>query len=248
MKFCAVAILVVFLFEFSSARLAPILTGCSRKDPKFERCVKEVVERIRSNMAVGDYGEGQPPAPSLEPIRIDRMAIDHGSSFRATLSNVTIEGAGAFSIRRVKVSVEEKMFNVSVRLPSMLVNGQYTLDMRLLLLRITGQGDFDLQLNNTIANMRLKYYLKPDPEGELEYVQLYPVQVKLRFDKGQFHLHNLFNGDPTLGQIGNNVINEDPLVLLDEVRPAFEESLGRIFSEMANSAISGATELDILPL
>ncbi|XP_053694827.1 uncharacterized protein LOC128742478 [Sabethes cyaneus] len=247
MKLCAVSVLVVFLVEFSSARLTPILTGCSRSDPKFEKCVKQVVERIRSNMVAGNYGEGQPDAPPLDPIRIDRMAIDHGTGFRATLSNVTIEGAGAFSIRRVKLNVEEKMFNVSVRIPSMLVNGQYTLDMRLLLLRITGQGDFDLQLNNTIANMRLKYYLKPGADDQ-EYVQLYPVQVKLRFDKGRFHLHNLFNGDPTLGQIGNNVINEDPLVLLDEVRPAFEESLGKIFSEMANSAISGATELEILPL
>lgn len=95
--------------------------------------------------------------------------------------------------------------------------------------------------------MRLKYYLKPGPDGK-EYVQFHPIQVKLRFDKGKFNLKNLFNGDPTLGKIGNSAINEDPHVLLDEVKPAFEESLGRIFTAMANSAVSGATELDILPL
>lgn len=95
--------------------------------------------------------------------------------------------------------------------------------------------------------MRLKYYLKPGPDGK-EYVQFQPIQVKLRFDKGKFNLHNLFNGDPTLGQIGNSAINEDPHVLLDEVKPAFEESLAKQFTAMANSAVSGATELDILPL
>ncbi|XP_058816086.1 uncharacterized protein LOC131679390 [Topomyia yanbarensis] len=226
---------------------APILTACARDDPKFEKCVKEVVERIRSNIAVGNYGEGQPLAPPLEPIFIDRMHIDHGPSFQATLSNVTIKGSGDFSIRRVRLGIDDKMMNVSVKLPIMLVNGQYSLDMRLLLLRITGQGDFDLLLNNTIANMRLKYHLVPGEDGQ-EKVQMYPIQVKLRFDKGQFNLHNLFNGDPELGQIGNSIINENPLILLEEAKPAFEEALGRIFSEMANSAISGATELDIFPL
>ncbi|EAT47590.1 AAEL001287-PA [Aedes aegypti] len=247
MKLVVVGVLVVLHFGCSSARLAPVLTACSRSDPKFEKCVKEVVERIRPNIARGNYGEGQPEAPLLEPIMIDKMSIDHGPGFRAKLTNVTIKGAGDFLVRRVKLNLDEKMFNVSVKLPKMIVNGQYTLDMKVLVLRISGQGDFDLILDNTIANMRLKYYLKPGPDGK-EYVQFQPIQVKLRFDKGKFNLQNLFNGDPTLGQIGNSAINEDPHVLLDEVKPAFEESLAKQFTAMANSAVSGATELDILPL
>lgn len=81
---------------------APVLTACSRSDPKFEKCVKEVVERIRPNIARGNYGEGQPEAPLLEPIMIDKMSIDHGPGFRAKLTNVTIKGAGDFLVRRVK--------------------------------------------------------------------------------------------------------------------------------------------------
>lgn len=246
MKLFAINFLLVLHFGSNFARLAPVLSACSRNDPNFDRCVKEVVERIRPNIAVGDYGEGQPQAPFLEPISIDRMEIDRGSAFRAKLTNVTVKGAGDFSMRRVKLNLDEKMFNVSVKLPSMFVKGKYMLNMQILVLRISGKGVFDLILNNTTCNMRMKYYLKQAEDGK-EYVQFYPIQVKLRFDKGKFRLENLFNGDPALGEIGNNAINQDPHVLLDEVKPVFEESLGKIFTEMANSAVHGATESEILP-
>ncbi|XP_058820715.1 protein takeout-like [Topomyia yanbarensis] len=220
---------------------------CSRTDPNFDRCVRAVVENIRPNIAVGNYGPGQPRAPSLEPIFVEKMVIDHGSSFQAKLSNVTIKGAGGFVIGKIKLNWEEKSISVGVKLPKMLVNGKYTMDMRLLLLRITGQGDFDLRLDDTLCNLKLKYFYVPGADGQ-QTVQFQPIQVRLKFVKGRFNLENLFNGDKTLGQVGNNVINEDPLVLLEEVRAAFEESLGKIFTAIANSAVSGATEQELLPL
>ncbi|XP_055637929.1 uncharacterized protein LOC129776364 [Toxorhynchites rutilus septentrionalis] len=248
MKLFVVSFLVVLNFGKNNARLAPILSACSRNDPNFEQCVKQVVERIRPNVAVGNFGEDQPSAPPLEPLWVKQMAIDHGPGFRVKLTNVTIEGSGAFEIRRVKLNVDEKQFNVSVKLPRMLVSGQYALDMQMPLLRISGQGDFNLILNNTIANMRMRYYLEQEKETGGESVQFQPIQLKLKFDKGKFNLKNLFDGDAVLGQIANDAINQDPHVLLDEVKPAFEQSLGNIFTEIANSAVRGASELDILPL
>ncbi|XP_058453614.1 putative beta-carotene-binding protein [Malaya genurostris] len=239
---------VLLRIESSFGTLPSILpTTCSRSDPNFERCVKGVVELIRPNIASGNYGPGQPKAPALEPIFIDKMLIDNGPSFRAKMSNVTIKGAGGFLIGRISLNLAEKAFNVSVKLPSMVVDGKYTLDMQLLLLRITGQGDFNLRLDDTLCNLKLKYFFTRGADGK-ESVQFQPIQVRLKFVKGRFNLQNLFNGDPTLGQVGNNVINEDPLVLLEEVRPAFEQSLGKIFTAIANSAISGASELELLPL
>ncbi|XP_053696048.1 protein takeout-like [Sabethes cyaneus] len=239
---------VILRIELVHSVLPNILPKtCSRTDPNFERCVKAVVEQIRPNIANGNYGPGQPKAPSLEPIYVDRPLNIDNAGFRAKLSNVTIKGAGGFVVGRIKLDLENKAINVSVKLPNMLVNGQYNMDMQLLLLRITGQGDFELKLDDTLCNLRMKYLIKRSPSGE-DVVQFEPIQVKLKFVKGRFNLQNLFNGDQTLGQVGNNVINDDPLVLLEEVRPAFEDSLGRIFTAIANSAVSGATELELIPL
>lgn len=62
-----------------------------------------------------------------------------------------------------RLNLEEKMFNVSVKLPNMLVNGQYTLDMKVLVLRISGQGDFDLNLGecNTQSHCSLTSSVMP---------------------------------------------------------------------------------------
>lgn len=242
MKIYLIGLVAVLCWGSGDARLAPVLTACSSGDPGFERCVKAVVEAIRPAIAEGNYGEGQPKAPPLEPISIDQMTIDRGAGFRCKLTDVKIAGAGDFAMRRVKLNKSEKMFNVSVRLPTMLVRGQYELDMQILVLRISGRGDFNLDLNNTICNMQMTYFFKDD-----QTVQFRPITVKLRFDKARFQLENLFNGDPTLGRVGNEAINQDPHVLLSEVKPAFEESLGKYFTDIANAAVAGASEQDILP-
>lgn len=90
--------------------------------------------------------------------------------------------------------------------------------------------------------MQMKYFYQDDST-----VQFQPIAVKLKFDKARFQLQNLFNGDPTLGRVGNEAINQDPHVLLDEVKPAFEESLGKYFTDIANAAVAGASEQEILP-
>lgn len=46
------------------------------------------------------------------------------------------------------------MFNVSVRLPNMLVKGQYELDMQILVLKIAGRGDFNLDLSMRLNNVK----------------------------------------------------------------------------------------------
>ncbi|XP_055595491.1 uncharacterized protein LOC129746070 [Uranotaenia lowii] len=250
MKLEPVIAFLVLCVGFSSAKLAPILTACSHNDPEFEKCVFRVVEKIRPAINSGNFGEGQPKSPSLEPIWIDRMVIDRGSGFKCKLTNVTIRGAGDFVMRRVKVNTQERTIEVGVKLPNMVAKGQYTLNMQLLVLRITGKGDFDLIMNNTLCNMRLKYDVRPgsgDDDPLAGTIQFRPIDVKLRFDKGRFQLQNLFGGDPALGEVGNQAINQDPHVLLDEVKPAFEQSLSKLFTDMANAASAGATEKDILP-
>lgn len=52
----------------------------------------------------------------------------------------------------------EKMFNVSVRIPTMLVKGQYELDMQILVLKISGRGDFSLDLSMRSNNLKINRY------------------------------------------------------------------------------------------
>lgn len=80
-----------------------------------------------------------------------------------------------------------------------------------------------------------------------DLVRFRPIDLKLKFDKASFYLTKLFNGDPTLEKVGNEAINENPMVLLDEVKPSFEENLSIKFTELANSLVKDAEMSEIFP-
>lgn len=65
--------------------------------------------------------------------------------------------------------------------------------------------------------------------------------------KARFHLDNLFNGDQTLGQIGNTVINENAQLFVEEMTPGIEKSLSKTFLEIASSILTDVTFDEMFP-
>ncbi|XP_058453615.1 uncharacterized protein LOC131431756 [Malaya genurostris] len=244
MKFLLGNFLVILSFQYGKTHVAPVLSVCSRSDPNLEKCITDVVYRIRQNVATGDYGDGR-LAPRLDPIYFDRLAITNGPGFRMILSNVTIQGTSGFVITKIRDNLAQKKFDIVAKLPVMHINGKYDLNMNILLLKSTGKGNFNLVLNDTIASMLMEYQVIPT-EGK-NLVRFKPIDLKLKFNKARFHLTGLFSGDPTLEQIGNQALNENPHLMLDEVKPVFEENLARIFTDISNSVVQGAEESELLP-
>lgn len=84
------------------------------------------------------------------------------------------------------------------------------------------------------------------PNG-IKAVQFDRLNVKIQIDDSKMHLDNLFNGDPVLGQVGNNFINENSALFLAEIIPGMEKSLSKTFTEVANSILSTTTYDDMFP-
>lgn len=237
-------LLVIMNLGLSYAYLEPALTVCKRKDPNLDKCITDIVERIRPNIASGNYGSSK-QLPTLEPVVIERIRIERGPSFMADFSNLAVKGASEFIIKKLRTNIEKQQINASVILPSLDVNGKYSLDMSILVLRIAGQGDLKAVLNDTKALLKLEYFTE-NVDGK-DLVRFRPIDLKLKFDKASFYLTNLFNGDPNLEKVGNEAINENPMVLLDEVKSSFEENLSIKFTELANSLVKDAELSEILP-
>lgn len=244
MRRFASALIVVSSLAVCLAEVAPVLEVCSRDDPNLGECIMKVVDKIRPNIANGDYGGGR-TAPKLDPFSIDKVDIDHGPSFRAKLRNVTIDGFSKFVLKKVRSDLPNQRFLISATVPSCFVKGKYELNMNILLLKINGKGDFNLTLDNTLVNMMIQYYL--EPKGDKKYLKFRPVELKIKFDKAKFYLKNLFGGDPTLEEIGNQAINANPHLLLDEVKPAIKNKLQESLTFMSNSVVEGAEEDELLP-
>nr|XP_029733459.1 protein takeout-like [Aedes albopictus] len=226
MKQIVIHFLVVLGFHYGKSYVAPVLSVCSRNDPNLEKCIMNAVEKIRQNVIDANYGDGR-KAPRFDPMYIDRMEINNGAGFRLVLTNVTIKGTGGFINKKIRPDLAGKKFDIVSVLPKMTIIGKYDLNMQILLLNAVGKGDFRLQLNDTIANLRVKYSLTPK-EGK-NFVRIEPIDLKLKFQKARFYFTGLFNGDPALQEFGNKAINDNPSLILDEVKPSFEKNLGRVF-------------------
>lgn len=102
-----------------------------------------------------------------------------------------------------------------------------------------------LNIENTRANVRL--IGKKVPRNGIEYVKFDQLLMKVSVGKSRFRLENLFNGDRTLGEIGNQVINENSQLFVDEMIPGFEKSLSKTFLEIANDVLTDVTFDEMFP-
>ncbi|XP_038113323.1 protein takeout [Culex quinquefasciatus] len=242
MKFCVIGFVIILNFAISFAKLAPVLRACSTSDPQYEKCVRGVIESIRPNIISGNFGEGHPKAPPLEPFSIPKLNIEHGASFRVKLTNTVIRGLGGFVLGRVRFSTEDRVINITLKEPTISLKGQYDLNMKVAIMDVYGKGDLAVNLNNTIVNLQLSYDI-----GKDQTIQVRAIVVKLRFDKVRVQLKNLFDGDKAMGKMANDVVNKNPDMLLNEVGPELEGFLGKLFTEIANTVIGGATVQELLP-
>jgi hypothetical protein len=70
---------------------------------------------------------------------------------------------------------------------------------------------------------------------------------KIQIGNSQLKLENLFNGDPTLGQLGNRFINENIELFLDDIIPGLENNLAEFFTNIANDIVSKSTFEELFP-
>lgn len=101
-------------------------------------------------------------------------------------------------------------------------------------------------LENARAVVRLIGNKVPREDGK-EYVKFEHLLMKVSVGKARFRLENLFNGDRTLGEIGNRVINENSQLFVEEMIPGFEKSLSKTFLEIANDVLTDVTFDEMFP-
>ncbi|XP_058453618.1 circadian clock-controlled protein daywake-like [Malaya genurostris] len=244
MRWLGVGFVLILNLAVGFSVLPSTLQVCSISDPNLSQCIINVVDSLRPNIASGNYGDGR-VAPSLDPYSIAQMDVDHGPSFNAKLKNVTIEGVRDFVIKKLRPDLSEKRFNITAKLPNLFVRGKYNLNMNILLLKISGDGNFNLTLGDTLVSLKIQYYL--DSKDGKDYMKFKPIDVRFKFDKAEFYLQNLFNGDPALEKIGNQAINANPHLLLEEVRPSIEEHMKGSLTQISNIVVQGAEVKELLP-
>ncbi|XP_052895435.1 uncharacterized protein LOC128302610 isoform X3 [Anopheles moucheti] len=244
----ASGVVLLLAVNYSGAVFPTVLRACPRNSTDLNQCIIDVVNELRPRLATGDFGENFTITP-LEPIKIDRLKIERGDNFKANFTNFRISGVThektGFVVKKLKTDIDNRQINVTLLLPKLQVNSKYSLKMSILVLQINGDGDVQVNLTDTKVSLKLTFYTEM-VDGE-EYFRFNPINLRVKFGKARFYLKNLFNGDPTLEMIGNQAINENPDVLLDEVKGGIEENLTKLFTKIANEVVKDALFEEVFP-
>lgn len=219
---------------------------CSRNDPKVEQCIISAVDHIRKNLAEGDFGEGF-DVPKLEPFYVEQIKMQRGQDFQAIFSKVNVSGASTFKIDRLQSKPSNLSFDLVASIPKLNFTGKYSLKMKLLFLDLQGKGDIKGTLTNTKLAIKIRGFTDTNGTDSKPYVRFHRLGIRLKIEDGRFQLENLFNGDPVLGQVGNQVINDNSRIFLDELIPGLERNLSRLITEIVNNLLRTATIDEMFP-
>lgn len=69
----------------------------------------------------------------------------------------------------------------------------------------------------------------------------------MNIDKAKFDLSNLFNGDPVLGNVGNQFVNQNSDLFIAELTPGMEKSLAKTFLGIVNVILKDVTYDEMFP-
>jgi len=73
------------------------------------------------------------------------------------------------------------------------------------------------------------------------------VEDKIKPGRVVLHFDNLFNGDKTLGELGNRLVNENVQLFIDDVKPPIEQSISKKIEKVMNQIFERAPIAEFMP-
>ncbi|KAF2887161.1 hypothetical protein ILUMI_19012 [Ignelater luminosus] len=176
----------------------------------------------------------------LEPLYIPSLTIGEGKGAVHVVQNfrgINMYGATNGNMTKVDGSkIKEYKLYAEAFTPYLRLEAEYSLNGRILLIPIQGDGNCTITLEN-VKTTHLSLGEKLEKKGKV-YMRVKKYIVTLDPGKVIFNFENLFNGDERLGKEMNNILNENWKDVFDDVKSGYEESFGIIFGDFANRVYS----------
>ncbi|XP_076238613.1 protein takeout [Calliopsis andreniformis] len=238
--------LVATLFCSVSGLLPPYIKPCRKSEPEINKCITRSIDQLRDKLA-----EGIPEleAPAIEPLYLKEIRLlrgPTGARLDVNLTDLKVSGPSTFKVRDLKADVENVVFTFKVFFDRLTFEGKYQIDARILLLRLTGQGDITGNFTNYDSDVVLrarKVFRNNDT-----YLNFEKMKIKIKIGNANLNFSNLFGGDGTvLGAASHELLNNNNALLLEEIRPVLETSLSDLFTNVANKITKSFTYKDLFP-
>ncbi|XP_063934870.1 protein takeout-like [Zophobas morio] len=222
--------------------LASFIHVCHKSDPDLEQCLMKSVEEIRPHLVKGapEYN-----IPSLEPLIMQELISEEAVGMKILTTNVSAYGCSDFIVKGINVDLDKQVYELHIDIPKLRIEADYTVDGKLLLLPVRGNGNLEANVTDCVSTCILQGELY-EKDGET-YSRFITIDLKTKVGGGHVRLENLFNGDKVILGLMNDVINKNLDAFLQELMPVIDKALGHTFLQIANDIVSRWTLNQLFP-
>ncbi|KAG5683836.1 hypothetical protein PVAND_013099 [Polypedilum vanderplanki] len=240
------SVILCIVLSTHSISLPTGLTTCKRSDADFNKCLSKAIENSLKTLRDGNKEFG---IPVIDPFFIDyseSTTPDGNENFflRSSLRNTIITGLTQIKVLRTATKFN-KSFGLKLegKIDRFSIIGDYTMNGKVLLLAINGEGKCNVTMNDVIvvADGRGKYFEK----NQNTFVELHSLTIKLKPKHVSYNFENLFKNNKELSRTLNDFMNEQWELVTENLIPGYEENFGRLFMKIANKIFTNVPTNEI---
>ncbi|XP_037951283.1 protein takeout-like [Teleopsis dalmanni] len=232
--------IVCFIF-FSTINAANVLPQdmqkCANSD---ESCLTKTGQMIVTNYAKSGLRELN--LTPFDPLHIKSMVLEKNPAspvnIELSFNDVNLNGLQNLKIKKLKgldANLKE-ITEVEAEVPSLSLEGPYSINGKVLVLPIVGKGDCKIILDNTHIAAKIK--LKPVQKSGKTYAEVESIKLELSPKHVSFSLSGLFNNDKQLSDTMHTLLNENWSEIFNELKPEISKALGLIIKLIINNVFA----------
>ncbi|KAJ3651687.1 hypothetical protein Zmor_017709 [Zophobas morio] len=226
---------VLFIFG-ASIKLPQNFLKCNRSDPDWKKCVFEAAVH-----AAPQFTKPFPElnAPNMDPYFIIELSISAGSKtiqMDQNFTNVKIYGLSRVEVIDFAFDFGAKTIYLEGIFPEIKMTGMYKFNGKVFLLPIYGEGPGQVIFRNLKANMTAHYEEKK--KNGKTYIKVVSAPLKMIPGLIQFQHDNLFDGDKTLGDNINQVMNDNWQAVYKDIEDGYTQVVQKITVNLFNNFFS----------
>ncbi|CAH1961747.1 unnamed protein product [Acanthoscelides obtectus] len=190
-KITVKALLVLGCVGWATAILPSYIKVCKKNDPNIASCITNSVNELRPKLVAGIP---ELNVPSLDPLPLDTIKLRSGPSqakIDANITNLKVWGPSTFEVLEMKPNIAKNRFVFRINVPKIKFEGDYDMDMNVLILKYKGQGPLNGNITNLGADVLMKG--KIEKLNGQNHLQFSKMLIHITIEKAYFHLGDLFS-------------------------------------------------------
>lgn len=229
-----------FFCELLCYFAAKYITRCKKHDAQMTQCLTKAVEVLHPRLKTGIP---EMHIPAIEPLTVQSISFDSGSSFKAHFEDIKVFGLSSFQLKDVKFDFDSKTLDLVLDFYDLKADSNYKISGKLLFLELDGSGFangtaskfqfaqrlfFFKKIISEHAGAVVKLVAKTKTVKGKEYLYFDNIDLDLTLDGGFLYLDNVIKNNPEISANTNKIIADNIDNIISELKPVIQKSFEEI--------------------